>query len=115
MLLPLPADAGRWRVVLVPDSATRAPETKGRRPESLRLALAGCGKSRFGSKLGVFLVTQNHHPRPISRSWGNCVRFVFRIFLPKRFFPQPARPPRGFRFSAMIVRSTENVHGDTYT
>jgi hypothetical protein len=54
-------------------------------------ALAGCGKSRFGSKLGVFLVTQNHHPRPISRAWGNCVRFVFRTFLPKRLFPQPAR------------------------
>jgi hypothetical protein len=53
--------------------------------------LAGCGKSRFGSKLGVFLVTQNHHPRPFLRSWGNCARFVFRAFLPKRLFPQPAR------------------------
>jgi hypothetical protein len=52
--------------------------------------LAGCGKSRFGSKLGVFLVTQNHHPRPFLRSWGNCARFVFRAFLPKRLFPQPA-------------------------
>ena len=61
-----------------------------RRQEELA-ALAGCGKSRFGSKLGVFLLTQNHHPRPISRSWGNCVRFGFRTFLPKRLFPQPVR------------------------
>jgi serine/threonine protein kinase len=34
--------------------------------------LAGCGKSRFGAKSVAFLVTQNHHPPPISRSWGNC-------------------------------------------
>src|ERR1035437_100159 len=54
-------------------------------------SLAGCGKSRFRSKLGVFLVTQNRHPRPFLRSWDNCARFVFRAFLPKRLFPQPAR------------------------
>jgi hypothetical protein len=60
--------------------------------------LAGCGKSRFGSKLGVFLVTQNHHPRPFLRSWGNCARFVFRAFLPKRLFPQPARRSTAHRF-----------------
>jgi hypothetical protein len=60
-------------------------------PERSGGPLAGCGKSRFGSKLGVFLVTQNHHPRPFLRSWGNCARFVFRAFLPKRLFPQPVR------------------------
>jgi hypothetical protein len=56
-----------------------------------RYDLAGCGKGGFGSTLGVLLVTQNHHPRPFLRSWGNCARFIFRAFLPKRLFPQPVR------------------------
>src|ERR1700680_5306253 len=74
----------------IQELATRLDGGQNLGPEKIR-PLAGCGKSRFGSKLGGFLVTQNHHPRPISRSWGNCVRFVFRTFLPKRLFPQPAR------------------------